>query len=625
MSGLLGIGSSAMNAAYAQLQTTGQNIANASTPGYVRREVVLREAGDMGPAGWVGRGVDVQSVRRVYDQFLTREASANRAAAAQDTARSDALGRLEQLFADSSTGLGAGFDDLVSAFGDVAARPADPSARATVLARAETFADRARTLDARLVELRDGAQGRMQGEVDKANGTLAALARVNERIASSQGALADPNGLLDQRDRLLADLNSVLRANATIGSDGAVTVTSPRGEPLVVAGRASRLELAADPLDPSRLGVSVVRGDGTRLPLSPAETGGTLAGLMRFVSEDVEAARAQLGRMTASVAGRFNALQASGLDADGNAGRPLFALGTPKSSGASDNAGNAAFGVSMTDPAALKASDYELAFDGTGYTLTRLSDGVARTFGALPQQVDGLSLSLDSGAAAAGDRYLIRSATAFAAGARALQTNPARIAAAMPVAAETGAANGGDLKVNALSVSSIGPATGAAVTFTFTGPNTFDVTGAGTGNPTGLTYTPGTTLSFNGWSLSLGGTPAAGDTVRVVPTANPASDNRNARAMQALGDERFVDGASLVDRYAELVGDVGARSQGAQASADMSRRLYDDAEKARTAASGVNLDEEAARLMQYQQAYQAAAKVIATANEMFRTLLDAAG
>jgi len=273
----------------------------------------------------------------------------------------------------------------------------------------------------------------------------------------------------------------------------------------------------------------------------------------------------------------------------------------------------------------LKASDYELSWDGAQYSLRRLSDNVVQTLPGLPATVDGLQLSSAGGAPAAGDRFLIRSASAFAAGARSLLTNPDRIATAVPVTAETGASNAGDVRAASLEVNSIVPATSATVTITFTGPNTFDVVGPGTGNPTGLSYSPGMTLAFNGWSTTLAGTPAAGDTLRIAQTASPAADNRNARAMQALGDAAIADGQKVIDRYAALVGDIGTRTQSARTAGEMSRRIHEDAERARTAMSGVNLDEEAARLLQYQQAYQAAAKVIATANEMFRSLLQAAG
>jgi flagellar hook-associated protein 1 FlgK len=625
MSDLMRIGSSAMNAAYAQLQTTGQNIANAATPGYVRREVVLQEAGDNSPQGWTGRGVDAVAVRRIYDEFLVRESVATRAGAAQDAARGESLARLDRLFADGEGGLGAGFDDLVASFNDLSAKPADPSARSAVLARADAFASRAAVLDGRLVELRDAAQGQLQAEVQKANDTLASLALVNKRIGEARGASGEPNALLDQRDKLLADLNGTLRANATVGQDGTVTVTSQRGEPLVVGPAASRLSVSADALDPSKLSISVVRGNGVTLPMEGTEVGGRLAGLMRFATQDVDAARYEVGRLVASVAGAINGLQSRGLDATGQAGQPMFALGAPVATGAPANTGTGRFAVAVADPSALKASDYELSWDGTQYSLRRLSDNAVQTLSGLPATVEGLQLSSAGGTPAAGDRFLIRSASAFAAGARSLLTNPDRIATAVPVAAETGASNAGDVRAASLDVTSIVPATTATVTITFTGPNTFDVVGPGTGNPTGLSYSPGMTLAFNGWSTTLAGTPAAGDTLRIAQTASPAADNRNARAMQALGDAAIADGQKVIDRYAALVGDIGTRTQSARTAGEMSQRIHEDAERARTEMSGVNLDEEAARLLQYQQAYQAAAKVVATANEMFRSLLQAAG
>lgn len=625
MGDLMRIGSSAMTAAYAQLQTTGQNIANANTPGYVRREVVLQEAGDMLGGSWVGRGVDAVAVRRLYDPYLVRESVSNQAAASQDKARADALGSLESLFSDPQTGLGAAFDDLATAFTDLGARPSDPAARTAVLARVETFANRAASMDRRLMEIRDSAQGRMQNDVTRANDILRSLAALNRRVTDATGNGGQPNALLDQRDKLLADLNGIVRANATFGNDGSVTVATQRGEPLVVGDHATRIELGANPLDGSKLDVSVRRANGTLLPIDSTELGGSLGGLVRFVSSDLETTRANLGRMTASVAGVLNDRQARGLDAEGRAGAPLLGIGTPSVTGSGANAGTAGYDVQVLDPSALKASDYELAFTGGRLRLTRLADGEVREFSGAPIEVDGLRLGSTGGLPAEGDRFLVRTASAFAAGARALQSNPARIATALPVAAETGAGNTGDLRAAALDVAAIGPGTAQAVTITFTGPNTFSVTGAGTGNPTGLAYTPGMTLSYNGWNLTLDGTPAAGDTLRVGATPNPAVDNRNALAMQSLADAAFVDGATLVNRYAELVGDVGTRSQSAKASSDMSQRLYEDAERARSEMSGVNLDEEAARLMQYQQAYQAAAKVLATANEMFRSLLNAAG
>jgi flagellar hook-associated protein 1 FlgK len=340
--------------------------------------------------------------------------------------------------------------------------------------------------------------------VRTANDTLSALALVNRRIAEARGAAGQPNALLDERDRLLADLNAVIKANATVAQDGTLTVTSQRGEPLVIGSSASRLVLTGDALDPSKLSVSVLRTSGETLPLLPSEVGGSLAGLMRFATEDIDVARGQLGRMTAAIAGTLNQRQSVGLDATGQAGAPLLQLGAPVASAANTNTGSAGFAIQITDPTALKPSDYALSWDGSQYSLERLSDGTTQTFATLPQTIDGLDLSQTGGSPAAGDRFLLRTASAFANGTRALQTDPARIATALPVTAQRGATNSGDVRAAELDVQTIGPATGAPVTITFTGPNTFDVSGPGTGNPSGITYTPGMTLSFNGWTMKIG-------------------------------------------------------------------------------------------------------------------------
>jgi len=622
MSNLLRIGSSALNAASIQLQTTGQNIANASTPGYVRREAMLQEAGTNGTSGFIGQGVNVAQIQRVYDEFLVRESNANRSGAAQDTARSDGLNRLDNLFGNPETGMGAAYDTLVASFADVTAHPADSSARSAVLAQVSAFASRAAQIDGQMQQLVSSAHGQMSTEVNKANDTLKSLAALNQQLGNAHASLSAPNNLFDQRDKLLGDLNSVMRANATIGSDGTVTVASSRGEPLVVGGNFAQLKLVNNALDASKLDVQVMRSNGTSVQLAPSELGGKIAGLAQFADSDVGEARARLGQITAAVAISFNDRQALGVDATGTAGQALFAIGSPTVSPVAANTGTAQLTAAVTTGSALKASDYSISFDGTQYSLTRLSDSTVQTFGSLPQVVDGLTVSLGSGTPAAGDQFLLRAATSYVSGVKSMLSNPSRLATALPVTTVAGSANTGDLSASGLDISAIGANTNQPVSITFTGAGTFNVTGTGTGNPTGLTYTPGMTLSYNGWSLKLSGVPKSGDTMQVVATANPAGDNRNARAMQSLGDASNVDGAKVIDRYADLVGEVGTRAQSAKATGDMSQRLFDDAESARTAVSGVNLDEEAARMLEYQQAYQAAAKVISTANQMFQSLLQ---
>jgi len=542
MSDLLRIGASGLNAAYAQLQNAGQNIANAATPGYVRREVQLSENRNVGAGMVSGSGVDVTGVRRVYDQFLSREAVSTQSSASQDTARSDALQRLDSVFADPATGLGAAFDDMMQSLADLSSRPADSSVRTAVLARVDGFADRAVSLDARLTDLRASTQGRMAGDVDYANDLLASIARINRQIGQTAGSVSAPNALLDQRDTLLADLNKIVRANANFAVDGTVSVTTQSGEPLVTGEQASTLSLVPDRLDATAFDLSIARGNGTAVRVEMAAVGGSLAGMARFADDDIAASRARLGQIVAGVAQAFNDQQAGGLDATGAPGSPFFTVGTPTASAAAGNGGSAQLSVSIANGSAIKASDYALAWDGSNYQLTRLADGNVSSFAALPQSVDGLTISLGSGTPAQGDRFLLRTVSTLIPGLAAVTSDPAKIA-----------------------------------------------------------------------------------TASASTTADWASDNRNAKALLALGDALSVDGASVISRYSSLIGEVGTRSQSAQAASDMSMRLADDAARSRSELSDVNLDEEAAHLLQFQQAYAASAKVIAAANEMFRTLLGALG
>ncbi len=185
-----------------------------------------------------------------------------------------------------------------------------------------------------------------------------------------------------------------------------------------------------------------------------------------------------------------------------------------------------------------------------------------------------------------------------------------------------GATNAGDVSVRNFAVNANDTNLTAPVTITFDGAGNFSVNGTGTGNPTGVPYTAGMTIAYNGWSMELRGAPAAGDTIQIVPTPDPAVDNRNARALLELADKPLVDGYSYNSAFSQLLSDVGVRTQAAQASASLSEQVLADARSARAEVSGVNLDEEAARLLQYQQAYQAAAKLMATAQSMFDTVMQ---
>jgi flagellar hook-associated protein 1 FlgK len=626
MSGLLNVGASALTAAYTQMRTAGHNISNVNTPGYSRQEAQLGTAtSTFGGGGFIGRGVEVQTIQRRYDQFLTAEVAAGVALSSADAARAGQLSRLDSVFADSETGIGASMDDLTAALADAVNRPFDPSARTVVVSRATTLAERFTSARNRLEELRNQADLRLRESVNTLNGSLKQLAGVNEQIARYAASDQPPNDLFDRRDALVEGINKQMKATAFINPDGSASLFSGSGQALVIGGSVASFSLGADPLDSRKLAVTL-NTSGMAIPIDGELLGGgELSGLLRFRDEDLAAAQGRLGQLAAAVSFAYNEQQSLGRDATGAVGAAMFQTGAPTVGGASTNTGNAVFAATVTDGAQLGAGDYELKYDGTNWSATRLSDGQALPLAGFPASVDGLQISLSSGAASAGDRFLLRSASEFTNGFSMVLPSASRLATGMAATPQRGATNAGDTSVAGFRVDSNDPNLTAPVSIQFTSATTFNVTGTGTGNPTGVAYTPGMTLSYNGWEMTLRGTPVASDSFTVAATQNPAADNRNARALVGIADQLAVGGQRPADAYGDLVADIGTRTQSAKSSQALSARTLADSQQSRSEVSGVNLDEEAARLLQYQQAYQAAAKVIATAQSIFDTLLRVAG
>jgi flagellar hook-associated protein 1 FlgK len=651
MAGLMSLGTRAMFASYAALQTTSHNIANASTEGYSRQQVELGTAGGQYTgAGFFGRGVDVQSVTRSADAFLTREAALSASSAAEDATRLEQLQRLENVFAPGEQGIGHAAGELLNAFVDVVNRPQDTSARQVVLARAEELATRFRAANGQLDALQAGVSADLKSSVASVNTLAQRVAQLNEQIAAARGTGQPPNDLLDQRDQLVKEISGYLQVTTIEADDGSLGLFIGGGQRLVLGTQALALKAVPDEYDPAKLRLAISESGGDRVLQSDTLAGGSIAGLLAFQSEDLPAARALLGQMASAITERLNEQQALGLDLrqPAGSGAPLLAVGAPRALPSSGNVRDAsgAFAASVTltvaDATQLQASDYELRGDPSTpgqYTLTRLSDGLVRSVTA-GQTVDGFTIGLGIPAPSASDRFLLQPASAATQTMRRALDDPRGIAAASPLVATIGAANTGTASTASLTM--VGPSVDATLTaeisFTDAAGNydwsLRDASNAIVSSGTG-TWQAGTPIALNGFELQLAGVPAAGDTLQVAPTQFPASNNGNALALLALRDEGLVGreqlaggfspGATITDAYASAMADIGVRVQGAKSQSDISQAVAANAEALNAQHSGVNLDEEAARLIQYQQGYQAAAKVLQIAQSVFDSLLQATG
>lgn len=635
----LNIGARALTTNLAALQVIGHNIANVNTAGYSRQNVQLTTAGaQLFGNGYIGKGVDMATVERSHNAYLTREAQLTGSVAAADAVRYSRLQALEGAFPLGTAGLGAALNDTLNAWADVSASPSNLTARVVVIAKGEEFASRLRNTAGQLDTLSRSTQQQVQGSVNVINGLAQDLAKVNQRIVEAAGGSHTPNDLFDQRDQLLSDLNQHIQTSTVFDKDGAVSVFVAGSQPLLLGARASQLAVTRDATDNSRIGLSFVQGS-VSTPLADATLGGgELAGLVNFLNKDLVAVQNLLGRLALASATSVNDQHALGIDLQGNPGQDFFippaaAIGLPDPT----NTGTAAVSANVNDPTALMASDYEMRFSAGSVSVVRLSDGDSTSFAMPPTAFswDGLTFNIDSGAAAAGDRILVKP---FEAAARNLQVaigSPDRLAAASPVLVTPAVANAGGLSVESLYASSSSPNLTDPVSLTFQSNGTFVATGLGPGNPppdnvgppATYNFTPGQPIVLNGWSLTLRGSPTAGDQfdIDAAPPGSTTQNAGNAAAVLAMRDRPTFEGVALADGYVSLFSDVGTRVQGAKFATSFSAQIATTAETSRTNVSGVNLDEEAARLLQYQQAYQASAKFLQIAQSTFDSLLQTVG
>ncbi len=630
MTAALNIATRALNTNLSALQVIGNNIANVNTAGYSRQNVLLQSSGyqEFGN-GFFGKGVEITTVTRSHDAYLTREASLARSVASADALRLGKLQQMEGVFPTGEAGLGSAMNSMLNAWSDVASSPSNLTARVVVIARAEELAARMRNTAAQLDQQRQSAYLQAEGTVTTVNRLAQDLAQVNQRLIETQGNTHSPNDLLDQRDQLLSQLNQYIQTTTVPAGGGTVSVFVGGSQPLVMGQTANRLALTTDPIDPSRKGIAFVQA-GVTTPLDDQVLGGgELAGLMTFLHQDLHDLQNQLGRMALALASQVNAQHRLGVDLGGAAGSDFF-VPTPAASGlpAPANTGTATVRATVSDPTALRASDYEVRFTAAGVDVVRLSDGQSTSFGALPATFDGLTFELPSGAGAVGDRFVLQPYAAAARNLAVALTAPDRLAAASPVLVTPGVANASGLSVERLSAESASASLTNPVVLTFQPDGTYTVvdTVAGTSSA-GNAYTAGQPITFNGWSLTLRGSPTAGDsfTVAGAPPGSTTQNAGNAGAMLALRQQPTFEGVPLADGYTSLFSSLGTKVQSGRFAADFTAQVAASAEKARAGVAGVNLDEEAARLLQFQQSYQAAAKFLQIAQGAFDTLLQTVG
>jgi flagellar hook-associated protein 1 FlgK len=659
-SDLLSIGSSGLYAAQAALATTSHNIANANTPGYSRQVVVQSNLPPQafGAVGYVGTGTQVAQIKRVYDSFMTSQVNAAQANASQLDAYNTQISQIDNMLGDTTAGLSPTLQDFFAGVNDLSANPSSAASRQTFLSDASALTSRFQSLAGQLNDINTGVNTQITSTVAVVNSYAQQIAVLNGQISAMSSSTSDqPNDLLDQRDELVTELNKYVKATATVGDNNSLTVTIANGQPLVTGNVASQLAAVQSPTKPDQLQVAFVSGSRSSTLSDSSITGGLLGGLMQFRSDTLTSAENQLGAVAATLATAFNNQNQLGQDNNGDLGQPLFTLPPVTGVGSTLNnpTSDTAIKATISDTTKLTASDYNVKYDGVNFVVTRESDGAKTTIDpypqTVPQTIDGVDFSISGTTAAAGDSYEVRPTNGAAAGISVAITDPDKIATGVPISTAVGTANTGKATISPGTIDKTyaGNPLTAPVTLTYAAndpttpsaggtlnfdPATQDVTvtdstGTATVYPAGtpVPYSTGSQISVGGVNLAITGTPANNDTFTISPNSSGVGDNRNAAAMAALQTANLMKGgtATLQGSYAQLVSFVGNNARAAQVNGAAADTLLTTVTTSQQNVSGVNLDEEAANLLRFQQAYQASGKVIQIASTLFNTLLSLGG
>jgi len=630
MADLLSTSVSGLLAFQQALDVTSNNIANASTPGYSVETANLAEAlGQATNVGFIGSGVDVQSITRNYNEYLALQVRGSQASYSSANTLAAQSGQVDDMLSDSGTGLTATLQSFVNSLQSVASAPTSASARQALLNQAHALAQQLNSYDSQISQFGSQLETQINGDVSQVNSITANIASLNQQIAAESTSGQTPNQLMDQRDLLIDQLSKLVSVKTATESNGSMDVYIGTGQALVTGGVARKLITTPGTYDASEVGIAI-SGGGTNADITPELSGGELGGLLSARSQVLDPARNAIGQVSVAVATIVNQQQQSGMDLSGAQGQPMFTVGGVQTLTASDNTGSAALSVTRGALSALTSDDYKLQFTGGAWQLTDVTTGqsVAMTgngSSGTPFQAAGLSI-VTSGTPANGDSFLIQPTAAAAAGFSVALTSPAQVAAASLVQGTAGSANTGSATVSGASVTNPSTWVSGTYTVTFGAGNSYTVKNSGGTQVGSGTYTSGTPITFQGAQLTLTGAPASGDTF-TVGLNNPANtgDNSNLLAMtDALAASALNGGTTSVTGAANsLVSQIGVITQQAQNNATAQQTVNQDATTARNNASGVNLDQEAANMLRYQQAYQAMAQVITASGQMFTSLISA--
>ncbi|MGG7650580.1 flagellar hook-associated protein FlgK [Pseudomonas sp. ES4] len=685
---LLNIGMSGLSASQSSLMTTGNNIANVDTAGYSRQQTVQgTKASQQFGNVYIGTGTTLADVRRVYNSYLDAQLQTTTSLNSDSAAYLGQVTPLDKLLSDSGTGLNGALTKFFASVQNVNAKPGDDASRQLLLSDAQALSNRFNSVSSQLNVQNANINGNLTNMADQVNKLAATVAQLNQKISEISSSGGMPNELLDARNETVRQLSTFTGAQI-VEREGNVDIYLGSGQPLVMGNTVNKLEVVPGKDDPNRLALQLNRGSST-IDITSIMTGGEIGGLLRYRSTVLDPAMNELGRVALVVADQMNSIQAQGIDKNGDFGSNLFnsinsAAQMAQRSIASGNnsVGSGNFDVSIEDTGKLTINDYKVTFtSATDYTVQRLPDntpvgGSYSTTTTPAPVIEGFSLKLTGGTAAAGDTFKITPTRNAAANIKTEMTDSKRLAIAAPLGASIAASGSGngtltipasgqptlttqfdiyDAATKTAMQNGLKNSTPTKVVFgavsadgTSQAYQFLDAKGgvisSGTIKPgesntlnlsiplkdsTGAPIPPAPATQYTAaFSMTIAGSPSNGAGINVSLSQPGSLDNRNGTALAGLQTAQTVDtgsaskGISLNDAYGKLVEGVGSKAAQGKLDSAATSAILANAKGARDSLSGVDLDEETGNLVKYQQYYTASSQIIKAAQEIFSTLIN---
>ncbi|MGS0691428.1 flagellar hook-associated protein FlgK [Shewanella sp. 30m-9] len=633
---LMNIARTGVLASQSQLAITSNNIANANTAGY-NRQVVSQSTLDSQRVGndFYGAGTYVSDVKRVYNDYAARELRIGSTAVSESQTTFSKMSELDQLFSQIGKAVPQGLNDFFASMNALADIPGDMGLRGSLLTSANQLANSVNQMQGHLDGQMTQTNDQISAVTDRINEISNELGSINRELMKSQG---QDMQLLDKQDALILELSEYASVNVVPLESGAKSIMLG-GSMMLVSGEMSmQMGTAQGDPYPNELQITAQSGSKSMI-IDASKLGGQLGALVNYRDETLIPSQMELGQFALGVSDAFNQAQAQGFDLNGQVGGNIFtdindpSMQLGRVGALSSNTGNANLSVNIDDVGSLSGSSYELKFTApSSYELKDAASGNITPLtlnGTKLEGANGFSINIDVGALASGDTFEIRPTSSAAVSLSVEMTDPKGIAAAgSKITAD--AANTGNSQVSVISIDDRSaanfPVTGSELTFEIDPSavppsfEVFDVNGTSLG--AAAAYTP-PTISAHGFTFEIDSTASSTEKFS-FDLSFAEGDNSNMVNMAKLSEAKLMNGGktTLTDVFENTTLDVGSKTKSAEMSMGSSEAIYNQAYTRIQSVSGVNLDEEAANLMRFQQSYQASARIMTTANEIFNTLFS---